>query len=70
MSFLISLFAPENTGISATGTWRVVADSLEQAIDMTRHYADAQLWPKGSTWLVVPLEAPAAEAQAGTWEPS
>jgi hypothetical protein len=68
MSYLISLFAPENTGISATGAWRVSADSLEQAIGLAKYYADVQLWPTGSTWLVVPLEDSSAEAQAGTWD--
>jgi hypothetical protein len=43
MSYLISLFAPENTGLSATGSWRVAADSLEQAIGMAKYYADGRL---------------------------
>ncbi|MCH5374300.1 MAG: hypothetical protein JJ992_10000 [Planctomycetes bacterium] len=69
MSYLISLFAPENTGISATGTWCVAADSLEQAVDMAKYYADSRLWPSGSTWLVVPLEGATAESESGTWNP-
>ena len=70
MGYLISLFAPENTGISATGTWRVAAESLEQAVDMARYYADARLWPSGSTWLVVPLDGSVGESDAGTWKSS
>lgn len=71
MSYMISLFAPESAGFSATGSWRVAADSLEQAINMARFYVDGRLWPEGSTWLVVPLDDTAPmEAQAGIWKRS
>jgi hypothetical protein len=68
MSYLISLFAPESAGISATGSWRVAADSLEQAINMAKFYVDRRLWPAGSTWLVIPLDDSSAEPQAGSWD--
>jgi hypothetical protein len=68
MSYLISLFAPESAGISATGSWRVAADSVEQAINMARFYVDGRLWPAGSTWLVIPLDDSSAEPQAGSWD--
>jgi hypothetical protein len=70
MSYLISLFAPENTGLSATGSWHVAADSLEQAISMAKYYVDGRIWPSGSTWLVVPLEDPSAEPESGIWDRS
>ena len=68
MSYLISIFAPESTGISASGSWRVAADSIEQALGMAKYYVDSRLWPAGSTWLVVPLDDACAEPQAGIWD--
>ncbi len=68
MYYEISLFAPEDTGISSIGIWRLSAETQEQAIDMVKSYASPSLWPTGSTWLVIPLEEEAGESECGRWE--
>ena len=70
MTFLISLFSPEESRVSATGSWEVTADNADQAMGMARFYADSRYWPPGSTWLCVPLDDGPSQWEAGAWDPS
>lgn len=68
MTFLVSLFSPEDCRVSARGSWQVTADSADQALSMARFYADSRLWPPGSTWLCIPLDGDPWHWDAGAWE--
>lgn len=68
MKYSISIFAPESAAIGASGSWQVTADSAEQAMRMARFYTDPCLWPVGSTWVIVPLDASGDECEIGIWD--
>ena len=70
MKFLVSLFSSEKSNVSATGSWKVTAESADQAISLARFYADSRLWPPGSTWLCVPLDDNSGSWEAGDWKPT
>jgi len=69
MKFLVSLFSSEKTTVSATGSWKVSAESAEQAVGLAKFYADPRYWPPGSTWLCVPLDDDPGSWEAGAWNP-
>lgn len=69
MTFLVSLFSSEDSPVSATGSWQVSADTVDQAICMARFFADPRFWPRGSTWLCVPLDDSSGPWDAGAWNP-
>jgi hypothetical protein len=70
MKFLVSLFSSEKSTVSATGSWKVTAESADQALGLARFYADSRLWPPGSTWLCVPLDDNSGSWEAGDWKPT
>jgi len=70
MRFLVSVFSSENCPVSATGSWRVTADTVDQAVTMARFYADSRFWRPGSTWLCIPLDESPGQWEAGVWNPS
>ena len=70
MKFLVSLFSSEKSTVSATGSWKVTAETADQALGLARFYADPRLWPPGSTWLCVPLDDNSSSWEAGAWYPA
>lgn len=55
MTFLVSLFSSEPNHLVATGTWRVTADTPEQAFVAVKSCTSPRIWPLDSAWMVIPV---------------
>jgi hypothetical protein len=55
MTFLVSLFSSKSAHLDATGTWRVTAETPDQAIRAVTLCASPRIWPPDSAWMVIPV---------------
>ena len=72
MTFIVTLFSSKAGSVDATGTWRVTAESPDQAIVAAKLCANPKIWPSNSAWMVVPVPADEGqrERRARNWAAS
>jgi hypothetical protein len=66
MMFLVTLFSSGAGSVDAVGTWRVTADTPDQAIVVARSRANSRLWPPDSGWMVIPVPGDQAKRRANS----
>jgi hypothetical protein len=55
MTFIVTLFSSKAGSVDATGTWRVTAETPDQAIVAAKLRASPRIWLPNSAWMLVPV---------------
>jgi len=61
MTFIVTLFSSKAGSVDATGTWRVTAETPDQAIVAAKLRASPRIWLPNSAWMVVPVPVDAGK---------
>ena len=64
MMFVVTLFSSRAGSVHAVGTWRVTADTSDQAIVVAKSRANSRLWPPDSAWMLIPASVDAGKRRA------